>query len=289
MCVLSIYKYSYQLLPKVTKKCLSIGRKLLLAIDYVSLTWWRIRPWETWHASLMLPLVETLKMSSVIRVNVLLKFRVLPIGVVLLLLSCSVISNSLQPHGLQHARLPCPSLSALTHVHWVDDAIQPSHPVSPHSPALSLSQYQGLFQWVSSLHQVAKVLELQFQHSPSSKYSVLISFRMDWFDFLAVQGTLRSSPEPRFESISSSALSLLYGPTLKSVYDYWKNHSFDYMDLCQQSDVSDFWCHSLFFIKYIWTHLFTVITRQLLNFYKEKLNVLFIFWLSNKSQNELFG
>ena len=122
----------------------------------------------------------------------------------------------------------------------VGDAIQPSCPLPPPSPALSLSQYQGLFQWVSSLHQVTKVLELQLQHSSSSKYSGLISFRMDWFDFLAVQGTLRSSPEPRFESISSSALSLLYGPTLKSVYDYWKNHSFDYMDLCQQSDVSDF-------------------------------------------------
>ena len=167
----------------------------------------------------MLPLVETLKMSFAIQVNVLLKLRVLLIGVTLLLLSCLVISNSLQSHGLQHARLPCPSLSALTHVHWVDDAVQPSHPVSPHSPALSLSQYQGLFQWVSSLHQVTKVLELQLQHSSSSKYSGLISFRMDWFDFLAVQGTLRSSPEPRFESISSSALSLFHGPTLTSAHD----------------------------------------------------------------------
>ena len=139
----------------------------------------------------MLPLVEPLKMSFVIQVNVLLKLRVLLISVILLLFSCLVISNSLQSHGLQHARLPCPSLSPLTHVHWVDDAIQPSHPVSPHSPALNLSHYQGLFQWVSSLHQVAKVLELQLQHSPSNEYSELISFRIDWFD-LAVHETLKS-------------------------------------------------------------------------------------------------
>ena len=53
---------------------------------------------------------------------------------------------------------------AQTHVHCVSDAIQLSHPLLPHSPALSLSQHQGLFQSVSSLHQVAKVLELQLQH-----------------------------------------------------------------------------------------------------------------------------
>ena len=83
------------------------------------------------------------------------------------LLHHSFVSNSLQPHGLQHARLPCPSPSpgALsTHVHWVSDAIQPFHPLStPSPPAFNVSQHQGLF-WVSSLHQVAKVLELQLQH-----------------------------------------------------------------------------------------------------------------------------
>ena len=70
-----------------------------------------------------------------------------------------------------------------THVHWVGDANQPSHPLSsPSPPALNLSQHQGLFKWVSSSHQVAKVLE----------YPGLISFRMDWLDLLAVQGTLKS-------------------------------------------------------------------------------------------------
>ena len=87
----------------------------------------------------------------------------------LLLFSCSAISDSLRPHGLQHARLPCPSQSpglfAQIHVHWVSDAIQPSQLLFLLSPVdLNLSQHHSLFQWVVSLHQVAKVLELQLQH-----------------------------------------------------------------------------------------------------------------------------
>ena len=66
-----------------------------------------------------------------------------------------------------------------------------------------------------------------FSISPSIEYSGLISFRMDWLDLLAVQGTLKASPTPQFKNINSSALSFLYGPTLMSTYDYWKNHSFD--------------------------------------------------------------
>ena len=82
---------------------------------------------------------------------------------------------------------------AQTHVHWVGDAIQPSHPLSSPSPlAFSLSQHQGLFQWVSSLHQVAKVLDFQLQHQSFRWISGLISFRIDWFDLLAVQWTLKS-------------------------------------------------------------------------------------------------
>ena len=76
--------------------------------------------------------------------------------------SHTVVSYSLQPHGSQHARPPSPNPGVYqTHVHWVSDAIQPSHPLSsPSRPAFNLSQHQGLFQWVSSLHQVAKLLEL---------------------------------------------------------------------------------------------------------------------------------
>ena len=82
---------------------------------------------------------------------------------------------------------------AQTYVHPVGDVIQPSHPLLfPSPPAFSLSQHQGLFQWLSSSHQVAKVLEFSFSISPSSEYSGLISFRVDWLDLLAVQGILRS-------------------------------------------------------------------------------------------------
>ena len=79
-----------------------------------------------------------------------------------------------------------------------------------------------------------------FSTSPSNEYSGVISFRIDLFD-LSVQGTVwESSLAPQFESINSAALSLFNGPPLMSVHDYRKNHSFDYTDLCQQSDVFGF-------------------------------------------------
>ena len=80
-----------------------------------------------------------------------------------------------------------------THVHWVSDAIQQSHPLSsPASPTFSLSQHQGLFQWVSSSREWPKDWSFSFGISPSNEYSGLISFRMDWLDLLAVQVTLKS-------------------------------------------------------------------------------------------------
>ena len=86
-----------------------------------------------------------------------------------------------------------------------------------------------------------KYWSFSFSISPSNDYSRSVSFRIDWFDLLAVQGTLaESSPAPQFKCINALALSLLYGPTLTSVFDYWKTHSFDYSDLCWQSDVSTF-------------------------------------------------
>ena len=106
------------------------------------------------------------------------------------------------------------------HVHRVGDAIQPSHPLSsPSPPAFNLSQHQGLFQWV--LH-IRWPEYWSFNISLSNEYSGLISFRMDWLDLLAVHGTLKSLLRHH-----SSALSFLYSPTLTSIHDPWKNHSFD--------------------------------------------------------------
>ena len=90
-----------------------------------------------------------------------------------------------------HCKLP---ELAQTHVYWVSDAIQPSHPLSsPSPPAFYLSQHQGIFKWVSSSHQWPKYWSFSFSISPSNEYSGLIFFRMDWLDLLAVQGTLNFS------------------------------------------------------------------------------------------------
>ena len=88
-----------------------------------------------------------------------------------------------------------------------------------------------------------KYWSFSFSISPSDEYSGLISFRMDWLDFLAAQGTFKSILQhhsSKASIINSSVLSFLYGPALTSIHDYWKNHSFDYIDLCWQSDVSGF-------------------------------------------------
>ena len=92
-----------------------------------------------------------------------------------------------------------------------------------------------------SLHQVDKLLELQLQHQPSNEYLGLISFRIDWCDLLAVQRTLESLLQHhRSEASILWCSSLLCGPTLTSIHDHWKKHSFDYVDLCWQGDVSAF-------------------------------------------------
>ena len=108
---------------------------------------------------------------------------------------------------------------AQIHAHWVSDAIQPSHPLSPPSPlALNLSEHQGFFQWVGSLHQVAKVLELQLQHQSSQLLS-RVDFLSDWLVWspCCLRDSQESSLAPQLESINSSVLSLLYGPTLTSM------------------------------------------------------------------------
>ena len=105
----------------------------------------------------------------------------------------------------------------------------------------SISPSIRVFSNESALHiRWPKYRSFSFTISPSNEYSGLISFRIDWFVLLEVQGTFKSPPAPQFKSINSSALSLLYGPSLTYVHDYWKNHSFDYTDLCWQSNVPAF-------------------------------------------------
>ena len=107
-----------------------------------------------------------------------------------------------------------------THVHWVSDAIQPTDPLLSPSPLLfNLSQHQGVFQWVNSSHQVAKVFI--FSISPSKEYSGLISFRLVGSHW-SPRDFQESSPTPQFKSINSSVLNFLYSPTLTSIHDYCK-------------------------------------------------------------------
>ena len=126
-----------------------------------------------------------------------------------------------------------------THAHWVGDAIQPSHPVFPFSSCPQALLCIRVFSNESTLHlRWPKYWSFSFSISPSSEHPGLISFRMDWVDLLAVQGTLKSPLQHQFKSINFSALSFLHSSTLTSVQDYWKNHSLDQMDLCWPSNVS---------------------------------------------------
>ena len=162
--------------------------------------------------------------------------------------------NCLSPHGLKHARLPCPSPSP-----WVCSNSCPlswwCHPTitssAPFSSCLQSFPVSGSFP-VSCL----------------TEYSVLISFRTDWFDFLAVQGTLKNLPSlaPQFESISYSELSLLYGPTLTSVHDYWKT-----IDLT-------IWT----FVSKVMSLLFSTLSRLVLAFLLRS-KYLLILWLQSPS------
>ena len=133
---------------------------------------------------------------------------------------CTIMDCSM-PGFLVHHQLP---EVVQTHIHPVGDVNQPSHPLSsPSPPALNLPQHQGLFNWVSYLNQY---WSFSFSISPSNEHPGLISFRMDWLDLLAVQGTLKS-PTPQFKRINFLALGFLYSPTLTSTYDYWKSNSLD--------------------------------------------------------------
>ena len=145
--------------------------------------------------------------------------------------SCSVVSDLLVL--INHST---PDLSVYhqlleftqTHVRWVGDAFQPSHPLSsPSPPALNLSQHQGLFKWVNSSHQVAKCWSFSFSICPSNVYSGLTFLRIDWLDLLAVQGTPKSLLQHHSSKASIFWCSAFFIVQLTSIHDYWKNHSLD--------------------------------------------------------------
>ena len=125
------------------------------------------------------------------------------------------------------------------------ESVMPSNHLLLCHPLLLPSVFPSIrvFSNESPLHiRWPKFGSFSFSISPSNEYSGLISFRIDWSDLLTLQGTLKSPLQhhTQFKSINSLILSLLYGPTLTFIHDYWKNHSSDKMDLCCQSNVSAF-------------------------------------------------
>ena len=143
--------------------------------------------------------------------------------------SGSVLSDSLRPHGLQHSRPPCRSPTPRVYSNscpLVGDAIQPSHPPSsPFPPAFNLSQIR-VFSNKSVLHiRWPKCWCFSSNISPSNEYSGLISFRMDWWDLLAVQGTLKSLLQHHSSKASILQHSVFFVVQLTSIHDYWKIHS----------------------------------------------------------------
>ena len=114
-----------------------------------------------------------------------------------------------------------------TRVHCIGAAIQPCHPLSsPSPPAFNLSQYQGLFKWVSSSHQVAKILEFQLQHQ-SFQWTLRTDLLLDGLvgSPCSPRDSQESSSTSQFKSINSSVLNFLYSPTLTSIHNYGKNQT----------------------------------------------------------------
>ena len=142
------------------------------------------------------------------------------------------MSDSLCPHESQHARPPCPSPTPGVHSDSCPSSRQ-CHPTVSSSVILFSSCLQsfpasGSFPMSRSFTSGGQSIEVAFP-------LVLTS----WIS-LQSKDSQESSPTPQFKSINSSALSFLYSPTLTSIHDYWKKHSFGYTDLCQQSNVSVF-------------------------------------------------
>ena len=176
--------------------------------------------------------------------------------IMLLLFNHPVVSDSMRPMDCSTPGLSVPHhlpKFAQVHVHCIGNAVQPSHPLTSSSPsALRLPQISIRdFSNESTVPiRRLKYWSFSFSNSPSNEYSGLISLKIDQFDLLAVQGTLRSLLQHQFEGINSSVLHLLYGPVLTTVRDHWEDHSLDYTDLCWQSNISAFQ-HTMFVIAFL--------------------------------------
>ena len=146
--------------------------------------------------------------------------------------SHSVVSDSLWPHGPQHARPPCPSPTLKVYPNscplslWCLPTISSS--VVSLSSCLQSFPTSGSFQMVSSSHQVAKVLEFQLQHQ-SFQMNIQDWYPLGWTGWISSQskGLSRVFSNTTVQNINPSALSLLYRTTLTSIHDHWKNHSLD--------------------------------------------------------------
>ena len=157
--------------------------------------------------------------------------------------SCSIVSDSLRPNGLQYARFPCPSPApgvcsdSCPLSWWCSLAISAS--ATPFSFCLQSFPASGSFPMRRLLASGSQRIEASASVLPMN---IQDWFPLGWTGWISVQskGLSETSPTPQFKSINTSLLSFLYSPTLKSIHDYWKNHSLDQMYLCWQRNVSAF-------------------------------------------------
>ena len=178
---------------------------------------------------------------------------------------CNLMNHSMSGLPVHHK---CPEYTQ-SHVHWVGDAIQPSHPLPSPSPlALNLSQHQGLFKWVSSHIRWPKYWSFSFNISPTNEHPGSISFKMDWLDFLAIQGTLKSL----LQHHSSKALVLQH-----SVF-FIVQLSYPYMTTGKTIALT-----SWTFVGKVMSLLFNMLSRLVITFLPKSKRLL-ISWLQSPSE-----
>ena len=197
------------------------------------------------------------------------------------LFSHSVVFTSSQPHGLQHTRL----LMFFT-IFWSllelmsIELVMPSNHLSFCHPLIMPSIFCSI--WVFSNEFTSGSQSIGASASASvpsmNEYSGLFSFRVTGWISLQSKGLLRAFSSITVQNHQFLALSLLYSPALTSIRDYWKNHSFDNMDLCQQSNVSVFYYTGCFYIsKYLWVQMCDFLSNLSVSFTSNFLLVLFKF------------